>query len=233
MPGMTLLTEKLFYNALSFNILGPGNRLKNALYVIALLTLAACSDKPDTEKTTHSPRADSDRAILGQTIAGTTRTDTGLVRADGSTPNAPARVADADAWAYKKTVDKNGDVVHKASINSPTILTFGFPYNGPSTATLTIRKRSQTLAVYAEVSRGNFNQSFQGGTAKIRFDAKPPVAYAFSAAANGRGNIIFFDDGQKLVDRMKTARQMVIEVGFDNQGQRQITFNTAGLRWNH
>lgn len=142
---------------------------------------------------------------------------------------APAR---ADAWTYTKTLDASGAAVYKAAIRSPTLLQFDFPYAGGSVATLTLRKGNSTH-LYIEVSKGQFNRSFQGGSAQVRFDGQPPRRYTVSAAANGRANIIFLDAGEEIISRMKQARQMRIEVAFHGQGRRQMLFRTAGLIWNH
>ena len=100
-------------------------------------------------------------------------------------------------------------------------------------ATLTIRKRDNSTTIYVQVSKGQFNRSYQGGTARIRFDGKPPVPYSFSAAENGSATIIFFDSAQALIDRMKRADNMVVDVEFHGQGYRQIAFTIADLTWHH
>ena len=139
----------------------------------------------------------------------------------------------ARTWVYEKTLDKAGRPVYKASLFSPTLLQFNFPYAGGSTATLTIRKRDSGTTLYLYVSRGQFNRSFQGGSARIRFDEKPPGTYLFSAAENGSANIIFFDSAEKLIDRMKKSKKMTVEIEFYAQGKRQIDFQTANLTWSH
>lgn len=140
--------------------------------------------------------------------------------------------ANAGKWTYEKKVQADGSTVSKATITASNILEFTFPYNGGSTATLTLRKRESGTTVYLEVSKGHFNRSFQNGTAKVRFDRQSPITYALVAAENGRANIVFFDDTQKLIRQIKAARTMTIDVGFAGQGTQQIRFSIAGLRWN-
>lgn len=123
--------------------------------------------------------------------------------------------------------------MYKASIPATRLLYFSFPHNGGSVVTLTIRRRNDETHVYLSVSKGQFNNSFQGGKARIRFDDHPAVAYSFSAAANGTANTIFFDATQALIAKMKAARMMYVEVGFASQGQQAVAFTVAGLRWNH
>ncbi|GAB3990837.1 hypothetical protein GCM10028807_18900 [Spirosoma daeguense] len=142
-------------------------------------------------------------------------------------------VAGNTTWQYSETKDNEGRNVYKASITSPKLLEFEFPYEGGSVATLTIRKRENDIHVYIQVSKGQFNRSFQGGKARIRFDKKPAVTYGFSAAENGSANVIFFDSEKSLIKQLKMARTMVVDAEFAGQGTRQIVFQTANLNWTY
>lgn len=144
-----------------------------------------------------------------------------------------ASAQSAGGWAYEKTVDKTGRTVHKASVTSANLVPFEYPYQGGSNATLTIRTGNDGPYVSLEVAQGQFNRSFQAGTARVRFDGKPPITYALSAAANGRANIVFFDSGARLINQIKAARNTLVQVRFEGQPVREIQFQTAGLRWNH
>ena len=198
--------------------------MKFLLYTISLLVLSACSSK---KKETSAINNDT---VLPST--GVSSTSSVKIKSDAPVLKNEA-LADADTWKYEKTVDKTGSTVYKASITSPARLEFGFPYTGGSTATLTLRKRNDLTTVYLQIANGQFNRSFQGGSVRIRFDGKPAVVYSYSAAENGRANIIFFDAGQKLINQLKAARNTSIDVEFYAQGHRQLPFRTAGLHWNH
>lgn len=139
----------------------------------------------------------------------------------------------AGGWRYEKTVDKTGRTIYKASVTSANVVPFEYPYQGGSSATLTIRTGNGDPYVAIEVANGQFNRNFQAGTARVRFDGKPPVTYALSAAANGRANIVFFEAGHRLINQIKAARNMLVDVTFGGQPVRKIRFNTAGLRWDY
>ncbi|WP_051041029.1 hypothetical protein [Fibrisoma limi] len=134
-------------------------------------------------------------------------------------------------WAYEKTADKFKGRVQRASLVSANTIQFDYPYTGKTPATLTIRERDGSTTVYIEVDKGQFNRSFQNGSAKVRFDGKAPVTYPLTAAANGRANIVFFDADQKLINQIKAARTMTVAINFYGQPVRQLEFRTAGLRW--
>lgn len=196
--------------------------MKVLIGAIGLLLLGSCSTK---EKTTQQP---TEPTVAESKEAAKTHA-TGAV-ADKSDENIKL-VAGAGKWAYEKKIDKEGKPVYKASLVASNRLEFAFPYNGGSVATLTIRKRESGTTVYIEVSKGQFNRSFQGGKARIRFDHQSPVAYELIAAENGRANIVFFDAEQKLISQLKAAKEMVIDLDFAGQGVRQIVFKTDGLKW--
>ncbi|GAB2602968.1 hypothetical protein [Spirosoma areae] len=199
------------------------NGVKNLLYLLSLLLFVSCSEKKTAtqEKAANQPE-----------VASSVNPEPPIGSSSKKTISKNSPVANAGKWLYEKTTDKEGRTVQKASITSPNLLQFGFPYAGGSTATLTIRKRDSGTNVYLHVSKGQFNRSFQGGNARIGFDGKPASTYAFSAAENGSANIIFFDEAQALIDRMNASRNMIIDVEFYAQGRRQIEFRTADLTWN-
>jgi hypothetical protein len=150
-----------------------------------------------------------------------------------SVQKAGVQQAKPNEWTYSTTSDKFKGTIHKAAIQSPTRLKFAYPYAGGSTATLTVREKDNTTHVYIEVSKGQFNRSFQGGNARIAFDNEPARNYPLLAAANGRANIIFLDADKQFIGKMKRTTRMLVTVEFQGQGKHQLTFNTAGLKWNH
>ncbi len=189
--------------------------------MLSLTLVWGCSTK---EKTSQVAVTDQN-----QTKADTTATQP--ANTTHTAVNKPDSRVGTSTWQYSKRVDNEGRTVYKASITSPRLLEFDFPYTGGSVATLTIRKRDTDTHVYIQVSKGQFNRSFQEGKARVRFDGSAPVTYTFSAAENGSANVIFFDAEKVLIKRLKTARIMLVDVDFAGQGTRQIEFRTAGLKW--
>ena len=198
--------------------------MNHRFLIVILLALSSCRGK---EKSVRTTPADTSQITITESLTPVNK----AVADNSGDKNIPS--ASTEKWMYSKTVDRAGSTVHKAIITSPNVLTFTFPYAGGSTATLTIREKNNDTNVYLDVSKGQFNRSFQGGAARIRFDNTPSAIYSFSAAENGRANIVFFDSPEALIDRMKKARKMVVNVNFYAQGSRQIEFNVANLVWNH
>ena len=198
--------------------------MKSCLYLISLLTLLACSD-----------RETSNQATVGDSAKATTEASPSSVSKPSTQSRSPEKpvVGKPAKWVYEKAVNAEGQTVYKASVTSPNRLEFGFPYTGGSTVTLTLRQRADSPTLYLQVSNGEFNRSFQGGTVRIQFDSQPPATYTYSAAENGSATIIFLDAVSKLVEQLKASEKMTIDVVFHHQGSRQIVFRTAGLTWKH
>ena len=195
--------------------------MKFVFGVAALLALLSCSKQ---EKGVSQVRTD--------TVSKPVMASPDSLRADQSTLNSRTS-AQAATWRYERTADGLGSPVYKASLTAANTLQFAYPYTGGSTATLTIRRGSGSTNVYIDVSNGQFNRSFQGGTARVRFDGKPAITYSLSAAANGRANIVFFDSERRLIEQIKTAKKASIEIEFPSQKTQTIEFKTAGLKWRH
>ncbi|AKD55765.1 hypothetical protein [Spirosoma radiotolerans] len=201
--------------------------MKRLIYAVTLLSVLSCTDN---EKSASQEKTSPSTGQQPENSAGAPSNEPSS-SPKSSQQNSPA--TGATTWTYENKVDKDGKTVNKAVLTSPTVLNFDFPYTGGSTVTLTLRHKNSLTYSYLEVSKGQFNRSFQGGNASIRFDGKPPVRYSLSAAENGRANIVFFDSAQMLINQMKGARKMVVDVEFEGQGKRHIEFTTRGLRWNH
>ena len=215
--GCAIMAGRLggVYNSVSYAI-------KFGFFVVSLLVFDSCSGP---KKETSPTRPDSASKTVTASPDSINKQSTGL------SPNRPS--AQVTTWRYEKTTDKTGNPVYKASLLASNVLQFPYPYTGGSTATLGIRKGTESTYVYIEVSNGQFNRSFQSGSALVRFDGQAPITYSLSAAANGRANIVFFDNGRSLIKHLKTARHVTILVKFPGQATQTIKFRTADLQWQH
>ena len=192
--------------------------MKLLIFVISLLTFVNCSGKKNEARSAPAGEVRGALDPLSKDLANKPKPDSHTTTRPGM-------------WMYEKAIDKMGNTVHKASITSSSLLQFEFPYAGGSMATLTIRGGKSSSHAYIDVSKGQFNRSFQNGTARVRFDGKPAITYLLSAAANGRANVVFFNAERRLIDQIKAAKNMAVQVRFDGQPVRQIEFRTADLKW--
>jgi hypothetical protein len=134
----------------------------------------------------------------------------------------------ASSWQYEQ---KRGS--DRATLRSVNAIQFAYPHVQQEYVTLGIRNRDGETVAYLEAANGLFTRSFQSGSARIQFNQQRPVTYTLSAAANGRANIVFFDKAEQLLRQLKKARSVTVQLLFAGQANRALTFQTAGLRWNH
>ena len=136
-------------------------------------------------------------------------------------------------WIYTTEKDKMGDETKFASVMSDDILNFQFPYDGGVTSTLTVRKKRGQTDIYFRVSEGQIMaaNSYDGGTIRVKFDDEKPMTLGVSGASDHSSDIIFLDSTTKILNKLKTAKKVVLEVEFFNEGKHQIEFKVDGLEW--
>lgn len=156
-----------------------------------------------------------------------------------SATNAPASSSTTDAasgsaWKYSEQNDEMRKSSEKtASVDSENTLDFAFPYNGGSTGTIEIRRSpSYGFDVILSISKGQFVcHSFTGGHINVKFDDRPIEKFGCTSASDGSSNVIFFRTPQRMLAGLKNSKKTIIETEFFNEGSRQMTFNTQGLKW--
>jgi hypothetical protein len=151
---------------------------------------------------------------------------TALLAKEDAWRDGPLAQQPKQGWQYAQ---KGGSA--KATLRSVNAIQFAYPYTQKENVTLGIRSRSGDTYLYLESTNGLFTRSFQNGTAQVQFDQQRPVTYALSAAANGRANIVFFDDSERLLSQLRKARIMSVRLRFAGQTDRVIQFQPGGLRW--
>jgi hypothetical protein len=134
-------------------------------------------------------------------------------------------------WQYPQSAGPSGGTTKKATLDATDLIELPYPYGGGSVVTLTLRNQGGTTNAYLSVVKGLLAPSYQGGKALIRFGSAKPVTFTMTAAANGRGNLLFFDDTQRLIRQLRTAKAMAIQLNVPGQKLNEIHFNAAGLTW--
>jgi hypothetical protein len=136
------------------------------------------------------------------------------------------------SWSFSEDVDKmTSKKVSYASVTAKEELQFEFPYNGGSVATLTIRRKDGANNIYLQVTKGQFNSTYDGGNVRIKFDQNPPKRYSFSSASDASTDIIFINSTKDIISKLKSAKTLIIETEFYNEGNRQIEFDVSGFTW--
>jgi len=125
-----------------------------------------------------------------------------------------------------------GTVEKFARIDSANLLDFKFPYNGGSTATLTLRSDPR-LNVILEVNKGQFLcDQYSHTSVSVKFDSGAISKFRCNTASDGRSNEIFIEGEGRFLASLRRASKVVIEPEFYQEGRQQIAFNVRGLKWN-
>lgn len=191
-------------------------KLKRVCFYFFLITFCSCSDS--TRKSKNSDYS----ANPAPELSSDTQT-----QQIGSNPSEPV-----SSWSYHDVEDKmTSKKIEFASITANEELQFDFPYDGGAIATFTIRKKNGSTDIYLQVSKGQFNNTFEGGMIKIRFDNNPAKKYSYAGASDGSSDIIFINSVREVVNKIKSSKKMIIEAEFYNEGNRQIEFSIEQLKW--
>lgn len=135
-------------------------------------------------------------------------------------------------WIYSSDVDKMTNLETKqAQLTANEELQFEFPYDGGSTATLTIIKKGAEKFVLLSVSKGQFITHINGGSIKVKFDNNAPITFGTVQPADYSSDAIFINSESKFIKKLKSANRVIIETEFFNEGTRQIEFDTKGFKF--
>lgn len=146
--------------------------------------------------------------------------------------------AEMASWRYKETKDEmRNKTSYFASKTSNNTIELSFPYQGGSSITLMLRKHSEYgNDVMFTLSKGQFSCRIDSCNISVKFDDGNIEKYAVSEAESGPNDVLFLSgkkNMKKFMDKLKSAKKMVIEFPIYDYGRAQFTFDTQGLEWKH
>jgi hypothetical protein len=146
-------------------------------------------------------------------------------------PAAPIR----GNWVYTQEKDAmRSTITHFAQIRSQNSLQFGFPYRGGSRGTLYVRDTAGELDIALGIERGQFQcNRFANEKIAVKFDDGGVQEFACREDSNGSANFIFIAPEAEFLEKLKETSVVVIEAAFFQEGRRQLTFHTLGLKWEY
>lgn len=138
-------------------------------------------------------------------------------------------------WRYSEETDPmTSRVKYYAQIYSTTWLSFQFPYDGGSEVDLFIRNVDSQNELILRVSKGQFLSSFgSSSNMRIRFNNDEPISVSYNSASDGSTDVIFLDNPDQLIERIKKANSFIIEVAFYQEGNKLLTFAYQDFKWEH
>ncbi len=136
-------------------------------------------------------------------------------------------------WTYSEDTDKmEGTKIFYASTTSTNTVEFDFPYDGGSNFGIVVRNYEGKNEVLISVSKGQFMTSIGGSeSVKVKFDDEKPELYSYNSAADASSDLIFLINSSKFIEKLKTAKTVMIETTFFNSGSQIMEFNVDDFHW--
>jgi hypothetical protein len=137
-------------------------------------------------------------------------------------------------WLYQDIKDPMTDrLTRTACVSSSNMVTLNPPYSDVSAQMCVRQSPRHGLDVYILLNGDGqiICRSYDGCSARTRFDANAPQGFGATDAADGSSNIVFISSAQKFVTGLKAADTTRVELMFYEAGNQTLEFNTAGLEW--
>ncbi len=166
---------------------------------------------------------------------------------EASVPAAPAPVAavapappaePVSAWTYDEKKDEmRGKTRYLASLTSTNEIQLDFPYNGGSSMQLVLRDDPEYgKDVMLMISKGQLPcYTYDGCSFKVKFDDGPVRDISAAGAESGSSEVLFVQGAggrKRLMEGLRSAKRMIVEVTVYDAGRQQFVFEPAGLNWN-
>ena len=121
--------------------------------------------------------------------------------------------------------------MHNASVASENEVEFDFPYAGGSSLTMTVRKHPKYGEdVIFQISDGQFICGIYDCEGAISFDGKAETLSVGPPEDHDRKTLFSKYPGG-IIGKLKNSKNVVVELTFYQEGNRQFTFKTEGLVW--
>jgi hypothetical protein len=123
-------------------------------------------------------------------------------------------------WTYNKKVDEMSDVTEYFAINRGT------------ECELMVWNKGTEYGVSLSVPKGHFD-IYEGWDCRVtmRFDKQP--AFTFESRNNVMDRNILEIYEPDIINKIKAAKTMLVEVEYYNNEKHLFKFNVAGLKWEH
>ena len=132
-------------------------------------------------------------------------------------------------WDFTSDTDDMDDSVNKYySLRSDNFANFDFPYQGDSYLTITVRyMKKYGYDVLLNIDNGQMVGNEYNGTnyVRVRFDNGNVEKYYYSEPNDGSADCVFIKNVSKFIKKCKTAKTIIIEQEFYQEGVHQFKFH--------
>ena len=132
-------------------------------------------------------------------------------------------------WDFTSDTDDMDDSVNKYySLRSDNFANFDFPYQGDSYLTITVRyMKKYGYDVLLNIDNGQMVGNEYNGTnyVRVRFDNEKAEKYYYNEPSDGSADCVFIKNASKFIKKCKTAKTIIIEQEFYQEGVHQFKFH--------
>jgi hypothetical protein len=150
----------------------------------------------------------------------------------GPTPTVESEAATGQQWNYQVSEEKmTGGKRRVAAVESTNTVDFGFPYNGSQHGRLVLRTDPQYgKDVLFRIEKGQILcPSYEGCAVQVRFDDEKPSNFTASAAADQSSDVIFLNDYNRFLGKLRKAKRVRMAVNIYQQGTPIFEFDVSGF----
>lgn len=140
--------------------------------------------------------------------------------------------ATGQQWSYEVSEEKmTGGKRTIASVESINTVEFDFPYSGPQNGCLTLRTDPRYgKDVLFRLEKGQILcPSYEGCAVHVRFDDEKPSNFSASGAADHSSNVVFLDDYNRFLVKLRKAKRVRLAVNIYQQGTPVFEFDVSGF----
>lgn len=198
--------------------------MKKVLLVLSVV-FVGCTEKPKIDKSRHV----ADKPAASQ------------VSVVDAAPDIKPQIEELKPlvnWKYDQTTDEMRGTKSKfASITSDNSVQFGFPYDGGSYLSTTLRKRSnEPTEVMFAISDGQYSCDTISDNcfAAVKFDNGDIQNIELSSTTDYSSDVLFIAneyDVDSFVASLKSSKKLIVELPFYQEGKKQFGFTVSGLNW--
>lgn len=144
------------------------------------------------------------------------------------TPSVPV----GPQWEYSSSEDAmRGEARRVASLKSETVIYLNRPYHGGSSVALCIRSHPKFGSdIFFSLDNGQFFLDPFGDSISVKFD-DGPIENFRCVGGKDSTDLIFISNYKGFLAKLKTSKRLIVELPFFQEGEKQLSFSTAGLEW--
>ena len=160
--------------------------------------------------------------------------DTEVVVSEVEETVAPPKKEEPKNWKYSETVDEMTDLTNYfAECVSVNTHDFKFPYKKNTPMYIYVRNMNGKNDLYLYIDAQVMTSLFGDEYIRIKFDDGELMTVPYNSSTDGSSKYAFPQRSTTLINKIKNAKKVKIDIPMYNEGRCVFDFNVEGLVWEH